>query len=150
MNPGKVIKGTRRERDQERNQRGQNPSSTAWTTCRSGQRPPVEAAGVLPLPPGRNYQSGLVDFTFSLLTTKPHQRGRTMVSTAQRVTSQTVMATASNRDSFPRRALRSTPRGASSHFVGTSIMILSSFALSTLAMNFGKKIQASRHKPNEI
>lgn len=58
---------------------------------------------------------------------------------------QTASATASlDRDSLPRRALRVTPRGASSHFVGSSIMILSSFAVSTLAMNCGKKIQESK------
>lgn len=58
---------------------------------------------------------------------------------------QTATATVSlDRDSLPRRALRVTPRGASSHFVGSSIVILSSFAVSTLAMNCGKKIQESK------
>ncbi|KAI4832292.1 hypothetical protein CesoFtcFv8_008925 [Champsocephalus esox] len=47
---------------------------------------------------------------------------------------------------FPRKAMRAKYRGASSHFVGSSIIILSSFAISSLAMNCGKKIQASRHK----
>ncbi|KAK9540084.1 hypothetical protein VZT92_002554 [Zoarces viviparus] len=63
---------------------------------------------------------------------------------------QTAMATSAfSRETFRRRVLRTTPRGASSHFVRSSILILSSFALSTLAMNCGKKIQESRHKPNE-
>lgn len=58
---------------------------------------------------------------------------------------QTMSANAAfDRDSFPRRALRVAPRGASSHFVGSSIVILSSFAVSSLAMNCGKKIQESR------
>jgi len=57
-----------------------------------------------------------------------------------------VTATASEKDSFPRRAFRVLPRGGSSHFVGSSIVILSSFAVSSLAMNFGKKMQESRQK----
>lgn len=62
---------------------------------------------------------------------------------------QTLSANAAfDREVFPRRALRVSPRGASSQFVGTSIMILSSFAISTLAMNCGKKLQESRQKPH--
>ncbi|KAG7281624.1 hypothetical protein CRUP_019136 [Coryphaenoides rupestris] len=56
----------------------------------------------------------------------------------------------SNRGRFPRPALRvKWHGGASSHFVGSSILILSSFAASTLAMNCGKRIQASRQKPGD-
>ncbi|KAK5865987.1 hypothetical protein PBY51_020212 [Eleginops maclovinus] len=47
---------------------------------------------------------------------------------------------------YPRKTTRTKFRGASSHFVGRSIMILSSFAISTLAMNSVKKIHDSRHK----
>lgn len=54
-----------------------------------------------------------------------------------------------DRETFPRRALKVTPRGAASHFVGSSIVILSSFAVFTLAMNCGKQIQESKtNKPN--
>lgn len=54
-----------------------------------------------------------------------------------------------DREALPRRALRAAPRGASSHFVGSSIVILSSFAVSTLAMNCGKKIQDSKRKQED-
>ena len=57
----------------------------------------------------------------------------------------------SDRDPAPRRPPpRVNQRGASSSFVGSSILILSSFAVSTLAMNFGKKIQESRKKSRTI
>jgi len=46
--------------------------------------------------------------------------------------------------SVPRRALKVPVRGASSHFVGSTIVILSSYAVATLAMNCGKKIQDQR------
>lgn len=46
--------------------------------------------------------------------------------------------------SIPRRALKVPARGASSHFVGSTIVILSSYAVATLAMNCGKKIQDQR------
>lgn len=55
-----------------------------------------------------------------------------------------------DRETFPRRALRITPRGASSHFVGSSIVILSSFAVSTLAMNCGKRNQEAKNKVNMV
>ena len=61
---------------------------------------------------------------------------------------QTASATGAGGDRHRRRVMRAGPRGASSGFVGTSIVILSSFALSTLAMNWGKKIQESRNKHN--
>ena len=62
---------------------------------------------------------------------------------------QTVTAVAAfDGESFPRKAMRTTFRGASSHFVGSTIVILSSFAVSTLAMNMGKKFHESRHKPH--
>lgn len=67
------------------------------------------------------------------------------VETVVQTVVQTAPAAASlDREALPRRALRVAPRGASSHFVGSSIMILSSFAVSTLAMNCGKKIQESK------
>ncbi|RXN38797.1 hypothetical protein ROHU_000783 [Labeo rohita] len=50
---------------------------------------------------------------------------------------------------YARRAVRVTPRGASSHFVGSTIVILSSYAVTTLAMNCGKKIQEERLKTSE-
>ncbi|KAL1278947.1 hypothetical protein QQF64_025620 [Cirrhinus molitorella] len=50
---------------------------------------------------------------------------------------------------YPRRPVRVTPRGASSHFVGSTIVILSSYAVATLAMNCGKKIQDERLKTSE-
>lgn len=46
--------------------------------------------------------------------------------------------------SVPRRALKVPARGASSHFVGSTIVILSSYAVATLAMNCGKKMQDQR------
>ncbi|KAL7379254.1 hypothetical protein ABVT39_024925 [Epinephelus coioides] len=39
-------------------------------------------------------------------------------------------------------------RGASSQFVGSTIMVLSTYAVATLTMNFGKKIQERRSRPN--
>lgn len=45
---------------------------------------------------------------------------------------------------MPRRALKVPARGASSQFVGSTIVILSSYAVATLAMNFGKKIKEQR------
>jgi hypothetical protein len=62
---------------------------------------------------------------------------------------QTMVAQAADPDSLPRRAMKVAPRGASTQFVGTSIIILSSFAVSTVAMNMGKKIVDSRQKGNE-
>lgn len=50
---------------------------------------------------------------------------------------------------YPRRTMRVATRGASSHFVGSTIVILSSYAVATLAMNCGKKIQEERLKPSE-
>lgn len=50
---------------------------------------------------------------------------------------------------YPRRPMHVVPRGASSHFVGSTIVILSSYAVATLAMNCGKKIQEERLKPSE-
>lgn len=62
---------------------------------------------------------------------------------------QTMAAAAADGDSFPRRAIRVVPRGATSQFVGTSIIILSSFAVSTVAMNLGKALHESRGKAND-
>lgn len=39
-------------------------------------------------------------------------------------------------------------RGASSQFVGSTIMVLSTYAVATLTMNFGKNIQERRLRPN--
>lgn len=39
-------------------------------------------------------------------------------------------------------------RGASSQFVGSTIMVLSTYAVATLTMNFGKKLQERRLRPN--
>ncbi|KAJ8363380.1 hypothetical protein SKAU_G00122110 [Synaphobranchus kaupii] len=44
--------------------------------------------------------------------------------------------------------IKVVPRGASSHFVGSAIAILSSYAAATLAMNCGKKIQDGKLKEN--
>lgn len=41
-----------------------------------------------------------------------------------------------------------TRRGASSQFVGSTIMILSTYAVTTLTMNMGKNIQERRLRPN--
>lgn len=40
-----------------------------------------------------------------------------------------------------------TPRGASSHFVGSTIVVMTGFAVATLAMNCGKTLQEQRLKP---
>lgn len=39
-------------------------------------------------------------------------------------------------------------RGASSHFVGSTIVVLSTYAVASLTMNFGKKVQEQRQRPN--
>lgn len=39
-------------------------------------------------------------------------------------------------------------RGASSQFVGSTIVVLSTYAVATLTMNFGKKVQERRQRPN--
>ncbi|TNN58616.1 hypothetical protein EYF80_031236 [Liparis tanakae] len=39
-------------------------------------------------------------------------------------------------------------RGVSSQFVGSAIAVLSTYAVATLAMNFGKSIQERRLRPN--
>ncbi|KAK9535574.1 hypothetical protein VZT92_007948 [Zoarces viviparus] len=39
-------------------------------------------------------------------------------------------------------------RGVSSQFVGSTIMVLSTYAVATLTMNFGKNIQERRLRPN--
>ncbi|RXN15374.1 hypothetical protein ROHU_028033 [Labeo rohita] len=62
--------------------------------------------------------------------------------------SQTVNMSVSDA-AYARRPVRVTPRGASSHFVGSTIVILSSYAVTTLAMNCGKKIQEERLKTSE-
>lgn len=50
---------------------------------------------------------------------------------------------------FQRRGLRFVAkRGASSQFVGSTIMILSTYAVTTLTMNCGKNIQERRLRPN--
>lgn len=52
---------------------------------------------------------------------------------------------------LPRRAAvkvpPAPPRGASSHFVGSTIVVMTGFAVATLAMNFGKNLQEQRLKP---
>lgn len=40
-------------------------------------------------------------------------------------------------------------RGASSQFVGSTIMILSTYAVATLTMNCGKNMQERRLRPND-
>lgn len=126
--PGEIING-RKGRDQERTQTEHNSSTptTHWSGQRS-QRPSPN----LPRPaPGFFLQFPYVQAT--PITMEPIV--------------QTVATTAAfDREIFHRRALRATTRGASSHFVGTSIVILSSFAVSTLAMNCGKRFQESRNK----
>ncbi|KAL6481810.1 hypothetical protein MHYP_G00098900 [Metynnis hypsauchen] len=52
--------------------------------------------------------------------------------------------------SLPRKVLKAAPRGASTHFVGSTIVILSSYAVATLAMNCGKKLQEQRLKPEPM
>lgn len=79
-----------------------------------------------------------------LTKTTLHPSNIPMESVAQTATATPTF----DRETFLRRALRITPRGASSHFVGSSIVILSSFAVSTLAMNCGKRFQESKNKPN--
>ncbi|CAJ1075695.1 Hypothetical protein SMAX5B_006638 [Xyrichtys novacula] len=39
-------------------------------------------------------------------------------------------------------------RGAPSQFVGSTIMVLSTYTIATLTMNFGKNIQERRSRPN--
>lgn len=39
-------------------------------------------------------------------------------------------------------------RGGSSHFVGSTIVVLSTYAVASLTMNFGKKVQEQRQRPN--
>ncbi|RXM94204.1 hypothetical protein EOD39_18246 [Acipenser ruthenus] len=52
---------------------------------------------------------------------------------------------ASSATDFHRRAVKvTTGRGASSHFVGSSIAILSSYAVTTLAMNRAKKMSEKK------
>lgn len=50
---------------------------------------------------------------------------------------------------FKRQGWRfATKRGASSQFVGSTIMVLSTYAVATLTMNIGKNIQERKLKPN--
>lgn len=42
-----------------------------------------------------------------------------------------------------------TKRGASSQFVGSTIVILSTYAVATMTMNMGKKIQERKLRRNE-
>ncbi|KAL7852379.1 hypothetical protein SRHO_G00181640 [Serrasalmus rhombeus] len=61
-----------------------------------------------------------------------------------------VQVVSSAEGSLPRKVLKAAPRGASTHFVGSTIVILSSYAVATLAMNCGKKLQEQRLKPEPI
>lgn len=118
---GEFING-RTGRDQERTQ------NTAKTCCLS-----LTTAGP-------RHLLLRLQRTKLLSKTTAHPRNITMESVAQTAT----VTPAFDRETFPRRVLRVTPRGASSHFVGSSIVILSSFAVSTLAMNCGKRMQESK------
>lgn len=137
--PGEFIKG-RRGRDQDRNHTGHN--NQALRRVKSAQRDPIPQAAPDLLRIQRLPNCGQFIKIFLLLNIQAP-------STTMEPLAQTVTATSAfDREAFSRKALRATPRGASSHFVGSSIVILSSFAVSTLAMNCGKRIQESRNKPN--
>lgn len=62
---------------------------------------------------------------------------------------QTVNGGRGMRAAMPRQAVRVpvAPRGASSHFVGSTIVVMTGFAVATLAMNCGKTLQEQRLKP---
>lgn len=92
----------------------------------------------------REIQTPPTEAAEDLTTTSLHPGNTTMDPVAETATA----SAAFDRETFHRRALRVTPRGVSSHFVGSSIVILSSFAVSTLAMNCGKRNQDSKNKPN--
>lgn len=59
-----------------------------------------------------------------------------------------VAQTASTHAPFSRKGFKAATRGASSHFVGSAIVILSSYTVATLAMYCGKKIQERKLKAN--